>query len=316
MMQVFRSLHEVPASFGPSVVTVGNFDGVHRGHNAVLDEVIASARRTGAKAVAVTFTPHPMQVVRPENSPLLLTPDDVKLELLAATGLDAVLLLPFTPELRSTTARAFAERVLCQTLHAVEVHEGDSFQFGYRGEGSVTGLKELGTEFDFRTVVSPPLSFAGKAISSSRVRSSIADGKLAEARHLLGRDYFVRGIPAPGRGYGNRYTVPTINLAPYAGLLPAHGVYVTENRIGKETFQSVTNIGVRPTFGVDSFAVESHILNFHPLELAESTPIDLTFHFRLRAERKFASADELKAQILQDIARARRWFHLRPVLSS
>jgi riboflavin kinase/FMN adenylyltransferase len=237
------------------------------------------------------------------------------LELLAATGVDAVLLLPFTPELRATSARAFAEKVLCQALHAREVHEGDNFQFGYRGEGSVTGLAELGAELGFGTVVSPPLLFAGTPISSSRVRASIAAGRLAEARHLLGRSYFVRSTPAPGRGYGTRYTVPTINLAPYAGLFPAHGVYVTELRIGAEIFHAVTNVGVRPTFGVDSFAVESHILNFTPIDLNEATPLDLTFQCRLRAEQKFDSPEALKAQILRDVARARRWFALRDALS-
>jgi riboflavin kinase/FMN adenylyltransferase len=313
-MKIFRSLAEVPADFGPSVATVGNFDGVHCGHKTVLGEVLASARKRNAKAVAVTFTPHPTQVVRPESAPLLVTPDAVKLELLAQVGLDAVLMLDFTPQLRTTSAQEFADRVLCKALHAVEVHEGDNFQFGYHGEGSVSGLQQLGKDLGFSTVVSPPLLFAGKPVSSSRVRKCIAAGKLAEARHLLGRDFSVRSSPASGRGYGSRYTVPTINLASYAGLLPAHGVYVTDLTVHGETFQSVTNVGNRPTFGGESFAVESYILNFHPIALDESTRLDLTFHFRLRSEEKFETHEALKELIFRDVQRAKRWFALRSAL--
>jgi riboflavin kinase/FMN adenylyltransferase len=203
---------------------------------------------------------------------------------------------------------------LRRALQAIEVHEGDNFHFGYRGEGSVVGLQQLGETLGFRTEVSPPLMFAHSPVSSSRVRSCIIDGKLAEARHLMGRSFAIRSTPAKGRGYGARYTVPTINLAPYAGLLPADGVYVTEMRIDGETFQAVTNVGHRPTFGTDSFAVESHILDFHPLALSEDTVLDLTFLRRLRGEKKFDSPEALKAQILVDVQRARRWFHLRSVL--
>jgi riboflavin kinase/FMN adenylyltransferase len=309
-MQIFRSLAEIPAGYGPSMVTVGNFDGVHCGHRVVIAQLIKSARAQHAKAVAVTFTPHPTRVLRPEHAPRLITPDDVKLELLAQTGLDAVLVLPFTQQLRETSAQQFAETVLSRSLHAVEVHEGESFHFGYQGEGSVLSLKELGAEYGFRVQVFAPLLYARGPVSSSRIRACISEGRLSEARHLLGRNFTVRGTPAPGRGYGSRYTVPTINLAPYAELLPAEGVYVTQMRMGGETFQSVTNIGIRPTFGADSFAVESHILDFHPLELDGNTPLELTFLFRLRAERKFDSPELLKAQILLDVARSRRYFAL------
>jgi riboflavin kinase / FMN adenylyltransferase len=313
-MQIFRSLGEIPADFGPSIVTVGNFDGVHCAHRAVLAQLVKSARAQNAKAVAVTFTPHPTRVLRPEKAPLLLTPDDVKLELLAESGLDAVLVLPFTEELRQTSAEEFAQRVLVGALHATEVHEGESFHFGYRGAGSVVSLQELGAKYGFRVQVFAPLLYRGAPISSSRIRACIADGNLRDARHLLGRNYSVRSTPAPGRGYGTRYAVPTINLAPYAEMLPAHGVYVTTLRVGEETFQSVTNVGNRPTFGADSFAVESHILDFHPLELSENTPLELTFFDRLRGEQKFASPELLKAQILRDVARAQRYLHLRAAL--
>jgi riboflavin kinase/FMN adenylyltransferase len=318
-MKIFRSLAEIPANFGPSVLTVGNFDGVHCGHRAVLAEVIASARGNRAASVAVTFTPHPTQVVRPESAPKLLTPDAVKLELLAATGVDAVLLLNFDETLRHTSAEDFVRGVLCDGLQVIEAHEGDNFHFGYRGQGSVGGLQELGKRFGFRTVVSPPLLFRGAPISSSRVRECVTGGRLREARHLLGRSFSVRGGVAKGRGYGTRWTVPTINLAPYDGVLPANGVYVTELTVRNPSapaicFHSVTNIGTRPTFGEDSFAVESHILNFEPLDLSEETEVEVTFHLRLRSEQKFDSPETLKAQIQRDVKRARRWFGLRAAL--
>jgi riboflavin kinase/FMN adenylyltransferase len=313
-MQIFRNLGEIPADFGPSIVTVGNFDGVHCAHRAVLAQLLKSARAQNAKAVAVTFTPHPTRVLRPEHAPLLLTPDVVKLELLAGTGLDAVLVLPFTEQLRQTSAEEFAQRVLVGALHAAEVHEGESFHFGYRGAGSVVSLQELGAKYGFGVRVFAPLLYRGAPISSSRIRACIAEGNLRDARHLLGRSFSVRSTPAAGRGYGTRYAVPTINLAPYAEMLPAHGVYVSKCRIGDETFQSVTNVGNRPTFGADSFAVESHILDFHPLALQENTPLELTFFKRLRGEQKFASLELLKAQILQDVVKAQRYLHLRAVI--
>ena len=320
-MKIFRSLDDVPADFGPCVVTVGNFDGVHCGHRAVLAEVIASARANRASSVAVTFTPHPTQVVRPDKAPKLLTPDAVKLELLSATGLDALLLLQFDDALRHTSAEDFVRTVLRDCLHAVEVHEGDNFHFGYGGQGSVGGLRELGERFGFSTVVSPPSMFMGTPISSSRVRDCLTRGNLREARHLLGRSFSVQSTLAEGRGYGTRYTVPTMNLAAYNGLLPRYGVYVTELTVHNPSqpaivFESVTNIGVRPTFGQDSFAVESHILNFTPLDVSEATELEVTFHLRLRDEQKFPDAAALKAQIQADVKRAQRWFRLRVSLSS
>jgi len=313
-MQIFRRLVEIPAGFGPSIVTVGNFDGVHCAHQAMLAQLVKSARAQNAKAVAVTFTPHPTRVLRPDKAPLLLTPDDVKLQLLAASGLDAVLVLPFTEELRQTSAEEFAQRVLVGALHAAEVHEGESFHFGYRGAGSVVSLQELGAKYGFAVRVFAPLLYRGAPISSSRIRACIADGNLRETRHLLGRNFSVRSTPASGRGYGMRYTVPTVNLAPYAEMLPGHGVYVTNLRIGDETVQSVTNVGNRPTFGADSFAVESYILDFHPLDLNENTPLELTFFKLLRGEQKFDSPELLKAQILRDVAKAQRYLHLRDVI--
>jgi riboflavin kinase/FMN adenylyltransferase len=313
-MQIFRQLAEIPQPFGPSIATIGNFDGVHRGHQWVISEVVARARELGIRSVAITFDPHPARVIRPEARQPLITPLAEKIDLLSATGLDALLVLPFTPELSRTTARDFATTVLHQALHVAELHEGENFRFGYQAEAGVNSLEALGRELGFTVRVYAPQSLRHQAISSSTIRQLIAKGDVSHARALLGRPFAIAGTPASGRGYGTRYTVPTINLAPYDELLPANGVYITTLTVGigptAETFETVTNIGNRPTFGADSFTVESHILNFHPLELAEQTPLTLTFLRRLRPEIRWPNPEALREQITRDVHRAQRYFAL------
>jgi riboflavin kinase/FMN adenylyltransferase len=313
-MQIFHQLADVPADYGPSVATIGNFDGVHRGHQWVIAEVVARARALGIRSIAITFDPHPARVLRPESSQPLITPLSKKLELLAATGIDDVLILPFTSELSRMTARTFASEVLQQTLHVKELHEGETFRFGYQAEAGIESLEALGRELGFSVRVYAPRSIRGHAISSSRVRQMIADGDVSHVRALLGRCFAISGTPASGRGYGTRYTVPTINLATYAELLPANGVYITSLTVGagpsSETFDAVTNVGNRPTFGADSFAVESHLLNFHPIALEEQTPLTLTFLQRLRAETRWPSPEALREQIGRDVVKVKRYFSL------
>jgi riboflavin kinase/FMN adenylyltransferase len=313
-MQIARALSEL-GSVGSSVVTVGNFDGVHCGHRMVIASVLERARALNATAIAVTFDPHPAHVLHTASRLPLITPLDEKLRLLAEAGLDEVLVLPFTDELRHWTARHFAERVLRDALHTVEVHEGETFRFGYQAEADITGLSELGRELGFGVKAYVPCIARRAAISSSRIRALIAAGNLHEARALLGRSFSIRSTPASGRGYGTRYAVPTINLAPYLELLPAHGVYVTTLRIGEERlFRGVTNVGNRPTFGADSFAVESHLLDFEPVDLSDNTPLELTFLRRLREERRFESTAALLEQIQRDVKRTQRYFALSDAL--
>jgi len=311
-MQIYRQLAELPAATGPVAATIGNFDGVHLGHRGVIAEVIARARFLSGSSLAITFDPHPARVLRPDHPLPLITPLPRKLELLAATGLDAALVLPFDDALRRTSARDFAVSVLARVT---EIHEGESFRFGHRAEGEVHSLEALGRELGFTVAVYSPLLLRGAPVSSSRIRALIAEGNVSAARALLGRPFSVESTPAPGRGYGARHAVPTINLAPYQELLPAHGVYITSLTVGSgpaaETFDAVTNVGNRPTFGADSFAVESHLLNFHPLDLTEQTPLRLTFLRRLRDEQRFPSTEALRDQIVLDVTRARRYFALR-----
>jgi len=319
-MHIYRQLDELPSAAGPVaatpvVATIGNFDGVHLGHRWVIAEVIARARALSGTSLAITFDPHPARVLRPDTHLPLITPLPHKLELLAATGIDATLVLPFTDALCHMSARGFAESVLKDALHVAEVHEGENFRFGHNAEAGIDGLGALGKVLGFAVCAYAPRMLRGAPISSSRIRALLAAGQVNHARALLGWPFSVDSTPAPGRGFGTRYAVPTINLAPYAELLPAHGVYVTTLTVGggsaAETFDAVTNIGNRPTFGADSFAVESHLLNFHPISLAEDTPLRLTFFQRLRAERRFPTPEALRAQILVDVVRATRYHRLR-----
>jgi riboflavin kinase / FMN adenylyltransferase len=309
-MQIFRNLAEIPPGFGPSVVSVGNFDGVHRGHRWILERVKERAQAQEARSVAVTFDPHPTCVLRLDKSLRLITPIGARLELLQATGIDAVLVLPFTKRLANMSATDFADSVLREALAAIEVHEGANFRFGHRAHAGVRELRELGSSLGFEVGIHPALRRRGMIISSSNVRTLITAGEVRQARSLMGHAFFVQSSPSRGRGIGGKLLVPTINLAEYNELLPALGVYITCLRVGDQVFESVTNVGNRPTFGADSFAVESHILNFQPLELNDTTPLELTFLDRLREEKKFASPDDLRTQILLDVARARRYFRL------
>jgi riboflavin kinase/FMN adenylyltransferase len=315
-MMIARSLAELNVYTSSSVITIGNFDGVHCGHRMVVASVLDRARALNAQAVAVTFDPHPAHVLRTDSRLPLITPLAEKLELLAATGLDLVLVLPFTDELRHWTARHFAETVLRDTLHAIEVHEGETFRFGHQAEADVAGLSELGRKLGFSVRAYEPRTLRGAAISSSRIRNLIAAGHLPEARALLGRSFAIKSTPASGRGYGTKYAVPTINLAPYADLLPAHGVYITTLKIGdNKLFRGVTNIGNRPTFGVDSFAVETHLFDFEPIDLTETTPLEMTFLHRLRSEKRFESPEALRAQIGLDVKKALHFFSLSDTLT-
>jgi riboflavin kinase/FMN adenylyltransferase len=313
-LQVFDSFEAIPKDFGPAVVSVGNFDGIHRAHQQLLATIRDRARELNARAVAVTFDPHPARILRPHGGPPLITPEERKMELLGTIGLDAVVVVPFTRDLSLMPAFEFAEELLFNKLHTIEVHEGFNFRFGHKAEGDVERLREFGHKLGFTVVTHPPLLWGELVISSSNVRAVVLGGEVEKARHLLGRVFSIDSTPGRGRGYGAKYTVPTVNLARYADLIPSLGVYVTEMRINGEEFQSVTNVGNRPTFGADSFAIESYILNFHPIDLASDTPIRLSFLHRLRAERKFPSTEALKEQIGRDVTRAQRYFRLRDAL--
>jgi len=309
-MQVFRKLEDIPTDFGPTVISVGNFDGVHCAHRRVISQMVARARVLGAKAVVLTFDPHPIRILRPNSAPPLVTPFPYKLRLLEETGIDAAVILPFSRDLSMMPPFEFAEEILSVGLDAREVHEGFNFRFGHKAEGNIDRLREYGHKLGFDVVVYPPMQIRNYVVSSSQIRRLLQEGDMHGARRLLGRPFAILSTPGRGRGYGTRYTVPTINLARYNELVPRDGVYISQITVNGETFNSVTNVGNRPTFGPDSFAIETHILNFHPIDLSAETPVELTFLKRLRDEVKFPSPEALKAQIAIDVKRAIRYFRL------
>jgi riboflavin kinase/FMN adenylyltransferase len=209
------------------------------------------------------------------------------------------------------TPHQFVHDILKKKLQAREVHEGYNFRFGHKAAGNVEVLGEFARKMGFEVKIYPEMTLRGEPVSSSHIRKLIGNGRVSRSRHLLGRPFSILSTPGRGRGYGSKYTVvPTINLSRYEELLPKDGVYITRTRVAKECFDSVTNIGNRPTFGTDSFAVESHLLNFHPLELTPESEVEIHFLQRLRDEIKFPSVEALREQIACDVRKARRYFQL------
>ncbi len=308
IVPVYRSLAEIPAGFGPSVAAIGNFDGVHLGHQEILSSVVAEARVLGVRSVVITFDPHPERFLRPARAPRLLTPMPERLKLLAATGIGAIVVLPFNAALAGLTAQQFVQQILVELLHVRGLHEGGNFHFGHNAQAGVVELKEFGAGFGFAVHVHRPVHTHGLEVSSSAIRALVAAGDVRRARWMLGRPFAVHSTQARGRGIGTRLLFPTVNLAPYEELLPAFGVYVTRLGIAGRSFQAVTNIGIRPTFGEASFAVESHILNFEAVDMDNQTPVSLEFLLRLRGEIQWPSPEALKAQIMKDVAKASRYF--------
>ena len=307
-MRVISNLPELGAPLVPSVVTIGNFDGVHLAHQTLLRRVVEVARAQGARATAITFEPHPIKILAPDHAPKLLTPLRRKVELIAATGIDLLLVLPFTRELARQSPLEFVRRVLVNPLHASSVHVGPNFRFGYRQSGDTEILEELGNQEDFRVEVLPLLNVRGDRVSSTRIRELLAEGQVHKANRLLGRPFSSRGPIVAGLGVGHKHTVPTLNLAPIEEQLPKVGVYVTHTLLAGVPHDSVTNVGFKPTFGDHRLTVETFLLDFSG-QIAE-VDMEIEFLYRLRDEMKFQNPAILKVQIQEDARRSMKFFHL------
>ncbi len=308
-MTIYRSLEELPRDFGPSALTIGNFDGVHLGHRQILCRLVALSREHGWKPSVLTFDPHPTRVVAPERAPRLLTSPDRRAALMAQEGIKQVLILPFTRELAMLPPEAFVKDLLVDRLGARAVLVGDNFRFGHRQAGNTRVLAELGAQFGFETIIVPAVTCRGRIVSSSGIRDLIRAGRVAMAARLLCGPYSLEGEVVSGRGVGSRQTVPTLNLATSAELIPAKGVYVTRTHDldGGREWQSITNIGYRPTFGAsDELSIETFLLD--PLQGDPPRRIRLELLWRVRDERKFDSPEALKAQILRDVRAAQNYF--------
>lgn len=306
---IYRSLAELGPGLGPSVVTIGNFDGVHAGHRRILRRAVALSHELGAAATVLTFDPHPAKVVAPERAPRLLTTPEERAGLMFDEGIQRVVILPFDRQFASLSPEEFARDVLVGRLQARAVLVGDNFRFGARQTGDVKVLQALGEVNGFRTEIIGSVRLRGRLVSSTVVRRLIEAGNLPQANRLLERAYSLSGEVVPGRGVGARQTVATLNLRTGAEVLPAIGVYITRTTDlanPERQWNSITNVGVRPTFGGGELSIETHLLD----SFAPPTPARIRVEFlrRLRDERNFESPEALKAQILRDAARARTYF--------
>jgi riboflavin kinase/FMN adenylyltransferase len=309
--RIFRGLEEAAGRFGPCALTIGNFDGVHVGHRRILRRVAEVANENGWRSSALTFDPHPTRIVAPARAPLLLTSPDERAALIAEEGIAQVLILPFTRELSHLSAEEFIRVVLVDSLGARAVLVGDNFRFGYQHAGDTRLLAAAGQRYGFITEVVPAVSVRGRPVSSSAIRRLLQEGKVSPAGRMLGRPYALEGEVVQGHGVGSRQTVPTLNLKPPDRVLPATGVYITRTMaVGdSRTWPSVTNVGVRPTFGGDTLSIETFLLP--GLSGAAPRAIRVEFLLRLREERKFPAPAALKAQILEDIHHASQYSRLR-----
>lgn len=314
---IFRSLEDARGRFGPCALAIGNFDGVHIGHQALIGEAALCAERLGVTPAVLTFDPHPTAVVAPDRIPALICPLQERLRLIAAAGAKHIFVLQFTPEVASLSAEEFVSQFLVEALETKALFVGENFRFGYRQGGTPELLKMLGQESGFETHALKPVSFRGEVVSSTAVRTELASGKIVRAAHLLGRCYALRGRVVSGRGIGSKKTVPTLNLRPDPELIVPRGIYVTETVELTETLEqatgrtwpSVTSCGYNPTFGATELTVETYLLG----GFSDASPSSISVQFRhfLRDEKTYPNAEMLKAQIFKDVARAEAyWKHL------
>jgi riboflavin kinase/FMN adenylyltransferase len=288
---------------GPVVLALGTFDGVHRGHQAVIEEVRARARATGGPAVVVTFDPHPVTVIAAPREPFLLSTIEERLPLLAAAGADAAVVVRFNEAVRQMSARAWLD-LLGERLRPHHIAASSTHAFGRGREGTPTLLQEWAAPRGVRVTIVPPVHDGGAMISSTAIRERLRAGDVRTAAVWLGRWYGVRGEVVAGEGRGRQIGVPTANLQhPQHKLLPARGVYAAYATVGGKTFQAAVNVGVRPTFGSNELIVEAHLLDA-AVELRGKT-LELAFVARLRDERRFPNVDALRAQLTEDLATVR-----------
>src|SRR3982074_1993184 len=290
----------------PTVLTLGVFDGLHLGHQLIVRTVVERARATGAVPTVITFDPHPRAVLHPESSPPLLQTLDQKVEGFGVLGIEQVIVIPFTKEFSLISAEDFLRHVVKERLQAKEVYLGRGFAFGHNREGHIDLLRRVSQELGFFADEIPEVQLRGQRVSSSRIRELLARGKVNLARRLLGRPYGVEGLVERGAERGHQLGFPTANLHPRNRVIPRNGVYVTGTLIEGQWRRSVTNVGVRPTFGTETEpSVETFVMNWSGDLYGDV--LRVRFLRRLRDEKKFGSLDELKKQINRDVRRAKAY---------
>jgi riboflavin kinase/FMN adenylyltransferase len=309
-MPVITGIDSIKSPFSYAVVTLGNFDGVHLGHQTLFKELIQRASVNKGTTVVVTFHPHPLAVLKPEMAPEVITPLSIKSELILSYGIEFVLVIPFDHNFARMRAPDFVEKVLLKKIGMREMVIGYDFAFGYRREGNIALLQSMGAEFDFAVRVLDAVQLCDTAISSTALRNFLREGDVRKVQELSGRPFQVRGKVIEGRKIGGPLLgYPTANLdISEMGMIPAKGVYAVEALLRDNIFPGVCNVGTNPTFGLEKVSVEVHLFDFDRIIYGET--LSVNFIERIREERKFTSVEELAKQIGKDARQARRILNL------
>jgi riboflavin kinase/FMN adenylyltransferase len=310
-MKIISRLEDLAPEYALPIVTMGNFDGVHLGHRKLIKSVVKRAADIGGTPIAITFHPHPLHMLVPNNAPMQIQTLTQKLAVVESLGIPVTVVIPYNEKLAGTSARDFALDVLCERLRIREIYVGPNFAFGHRRQGSINLLKELGREKGFLAEKIPQVEFRGTRISSTAVRQALVYGQVALARRFLARPFTLEGSVIHGYGLGSKLQIPTANLRTENELIPRRGVYITRLCVDGNYLTGITNIGFRPTVNSEdgaALSIETHALDFN--QDIYGKRITVEFWSRVRDERRFASVDELVARIRKDKESARRYFRL------
>lgn len=290
-------------TYAKSVVALGNFDGVHLGHQEIFKQVVRRAQEIGGVSAVFTFEPHPLQVIAPDKAPPLLTTYQQKMRLIAELGVALGICVPFTEAFAKQSPLDFIREVLCDTIGVHDLVVGYDFRFGHRRAGTTALLEAHAETFGYRVTVVPPISRAGVVVSSSNIRALLVAGEVAAAARSLGRHYAIEGVVVEGFRRGATLGFPTANVRSVNAVIPRTGVYAVRVVCQQQSYPGVANVGYNPTFGNDALSVEAHLFDFDDDLYGAS--IQVAFVQRIRDERKFTSLDELVAQIADDARQAR-----------
>ena len=305
-MKIINHLDDITAPYRRAVVTIGNFDGVHRGHQVLMRKVVDKARQIGGTAIAITFEPHPIRVLKKNGQPPLITLYDQKTELIEKNGMDVLICIPFTPEFADLTAEQFVRELLVDRIGMKAIVVGSDYVFGKNREGDIDRLRSFAGDLDFEVIIVDRIQLAGVPgrISSTRIRKLVEAGRVTDARRQLGRDYQIRGKVVGGRDRGAKLLgFATANIRLHDELCPRVGIYAVTVECEGKSYDGVANIGYSPTFDDRLFTVEVHILDFQ--QDIYGKRIRVNFVERIRDEIKFDSIDALKAEIGRDVQKAR-----------
>lgn len=307
-MYVVHEVRDEQTRYAGLILTVGSFDGIHLGHRRILETVIQRAQAEHGTSAVLTMRPHPREFFVPEHAPNLLTDEKKKLQLLEEAGIDVVFFLTFNAETANLEPETFVETIIRDRCHAKGIVVGHDCRFGKGAKGDYGLLERMGPECGFTVEEIPPLFVENERVSSTLIRERVLQGDLDGVEVLLGRRYSILGEVIRGRGMGVKLGFPTANVKPHHSATPAQGVYIAEVLLGKRRIPAAVNIGIAPTIRHEDVTIEAHLLGFD--EDIRSAEIEIVFHSRIRSEKKFASLDDLMAQIRKDVQTASNYFGL------